>query len=225
MAGEAQQACKGRGGLEKNANSDRHLGELLCLSVDPVGTGPSLCPFWLCQFRGREGPYPGTAHTQEEKAARALGAGGAGELGLETRPAPGVGCAACPFKQEAFDKSTRQRPQLPWSGTHLFPNIHDSKEPWINFRPVSGEGWGATSSESLTLAHRVSPLHWPQLGRGAEHRTDTFSPPGAQTVSVLLPELTLSTPWAPQNPRNSVHRETKPAPNTVSHATWENWNS
>ena len=45
MAGEAQQAYKGRGGLERNANSDRHLGELLCLSVDPVGTGPSLCSF------------------------------------------------------------------------------------------------------------------------------------------------------------------------------------
>lgn len=30
------------------------------------------------------GLYPGTAHTQEEEAARALGAGGTGELGLKT---------------------------------------------------------------------------------------------------------------------------------------------
>ena len=73
------------------------------------------------------GPYPSTAHTQEE--ARALRARGAGELGLETQPAPGVGCAACPFKQEAFDMSARQGPQLPLPGIHFFPNIHDSKEP------------------------------------------------------------------------------------------------
>ena len=88
------------------------------------------------------GPYPGTAHTQEDEA-RALRARGAGELGLETQPAPGVGCAACPFKQEAFDMSARQGsqlqeafdtsarqgPQLPLPGIHFFPNIHDSKEP------------------------------------------------------------------------------------------------
>ena len=75
------------------------------------------------------GPYPGTAHTQEEEEARALRARGAGELGLETQPAPWVGCAACPFKQEAFDTFARQGPQLPLSGIHLFPNSHDSKEP------------------------------------------------------------------------------------------------
>lgn len=71
-------------------------------------------------------PFLSTAHARREEETSTLWAGGVGKLGLETRPAPSVGGAACPLKQGVSEPSARQRSQLPLSDSHLLFRLHDS---------------------------------------------------------------------------------------------------
>ena len=180
---EALWACKGRG-LERNANSDKQLGELLSLPVDPVGTGPSLCPSWLCLFRGTEGQFcyqaltPALVILKRRRRPAPSGREGLGIWARRHSQLLGWAVRLALSSRKPLKRLPGRGLGCPYLALISIPTFVTQENLGVTLGLCGVKAGGHQQWTPHPSAQGQAP-HWPQLGHGAEHRTDTLPPPGA----------------------------------------------